>query len=308
MRRGRRAISASCRGRVITYWLLVAVLRFRMLASGYADVPLAFFAFAAVYALLLARHAEGAEMRRRYVMVGAVLAAGAALTKQTGLYIVLVYPLLAWLLVLRSGQAGDLRRQAGTLLRAALLAGAGRALVSLQVRRIPCRQGLQQHGPVGRRFPRRKKSAAAHAACREMLVEATTPAGALLLLLAVAAALRDPLERWLVATLVVPLGLVWAAGFSYDLRNLALILPFVGAAAGHGIDARPSGWGSTVGWDKLGGTRLRVGEHGPPTSARSGGPRSLRLAGPTLRRPAYRVRVGHVAGLLALAVAAASLA
>ena len=39
-------------GVVITYGLLVAVLRYRMLSSGYADVPLAFFAFTAVYTLL----------------------------------------------------------------------------------------------------------------------------------------------------------------------------------------------------------------------------------------------------------------
>ena len=48
-------------GVLITYGLLVAVLRFRMIGSGYADVPLAFFSFAAVYALLLARHAEAAD-------------------------------------------------------------------------------------------------------------------------------------------------------------------------------------------------------------------------------------------------------
>ena len=58
-------------GLLITYWLLVAVLRFRMIGSGYADMPLAFFSFAAVYALLLAKHAGTTEMRPRYVMVGA---------------------------------------------------------------------------------------------------------------------------------------------------------------------------------------------------------------------------------------------
>ena len=220
-------------GAVITYGLLVAALRFRMLASGYADVPLAFFAFAAVYALLLARHAEGDEMQRRYVMVGAVLAAGAALAKQTGLYIVLVYPLLVWLLVLRSGHAGDLRRHAGTLVRVALLAGALAAPWYLyKFAEFHAARDLNNTAQLvgdfheGRNLPQRMLHAAG------MLVEATTPAGALLLLLAVATVIRDPLERWLVAILVVPLGLIWAAGFSYDLRNLALILPFVGAAAG----------------------------------------------------------------------------
>ena len=82
-------------GLVITYGLLVALLRFRMLSSGYADVPLAFFSFAAVDCLLLARHAEDAASQRRYLFLGAVLAAGAALTKQPGLYIAAV--ILIWL-------------------------------------------------------------------------------------------------------------------------------------------------------------------------------------------------------------------
>ena len=88
-------------GVLLTYGLLVAVLRFRMIGSGYADVPLAFLSFAAVYALLLARRMEAAQMRGRYVLVGAALAAGAALTKQSGLYLAAVYPLLAWRFVLR---------------------------------------------------------------------------------------------------------------------------------------------------------------------------------------------------------------
>ncbi len=39
----------------IAYGLLVAMLRFRFISSGYGDVPVAFMAFAGVYALLLAR-------------------------------------------------------------------------------------------------------------------------------------------------------------------------------------------------------------------------------------------------------------
>ena len=219
-------------GALITYWLLVAVLRFRMIGSGYADVPLAFFAFASVYALLLARHAEASEVRR-YVMVGAVLAGGAALAKQTGLYVALVYPLLAWLLVFRSGHAGDRRRHAGTLLRAALLAGALAApwylykFAEFHAARDADNTALLVHDfHEGRNLPQRLLHAASTVA------EATTPAGAVLLLLAIALALRDPLQRWLVGLVIVPLGLVWAAGFSYDLRNLALVLPFAGAAAG----------------------------------------------------------------------------
>ena len=88
-------------GVCLTYALLVATLRFRYISSGYADMPVAFLAFAGVYALLLGRTASGAKTQTKYIFLGAVLCAGAALTKQAGLFIAAVYPLLAWLLVYR---------------------------------------------------------------------------------------------------------------------------------------------------------------------------------------------------------------
>jgi hypothetical protein len=74
-----------------------------------------------------------------------------------------------------------------------------------------------------------------------LVVEAITPMGAVLLLIAVAASLRDRFQRWVVGIFVVPLGLIWAVAFSYDLRNLALIVPWVGSAAGIGLMEIASG-------------------------------------------------------------------
>ena len=92
-------------GVAIAYWLLVALLRYRMLSSGYADVPLAFFAWMPVYALVLAGISSAPKERRgkrwtqrsKWLLVGGLCAAGAALTKQMGLYAAAVYPLLVWL-------------------------------------------------------------------------------------------------------------------------------------------------------------------------------------------------------------------
>ena len=289
-------------GLLITYWLLVAVLRFRMIGSGYADMPLAFFSFATVYTLLLAKRAGTIAMRPRYVMVGAVLAAGAALAKQTGLYIATVYPLLAWLLVLRSGNTTTvlitLRRDGsssrrsvmstvGSLLRVALLIGILVAPWYLYkfaefhaVRDSNNTAQLVHDSHEGRSLPQRMLHGAS------MVVETTTPAGAMLLLLAIGGGLRDPPQRWLVGLVVVPVGLIWAAGFSYDLRNLALILPFAGTAAGMGL------WRAVEWLDN----RLPRSDAAGPVSA-----------GCTERSSGRVVRVGYVAGLLALAVVVACL-
>ena len=55
------------------------------------------------------------------------------------------------------------------------------------------------------------------------------------LLAAMALALRDPVQRRLTLLVAAPLALLWALGFSYDLRNLSLALPFAAAAAGIGV-------------------------------------------------------------------------
>ncbi len=288
-------------GVLLTYGLLVAVLRFRMIGSGYADVPLAFFAFAAVYALLLGQNAEGAKMRHRYLMVGAVLAAGSALTKQTGLYIALVYPLLAWLFVLRSGPQGGLWRHARVLLRSALLIG---VLVGpWYLYKFAEFHAAKDHNNTallvydiheGRNLPQRMSHGAS------MLAEATTPLGAVLLLLAIGAALRDPVQRWLVGLVVAPLGLIWAAAFSYDLRNLALILPFAGAAAGTGLWRAAERLGAWArGWPVA--TRVQHADVGQIANL----PHSWRVG--NLPHSMRGLRVGHVAGLLALAVVATCL-
>lgn len=55
------------------------------------------------------------------------------------------------------------------------------------------------------------------------------------LILAWAFALRHPVQRWFVSLVVVPFAVIWALAFSYELRNLALAVPFAGAAAGCGF-------------------------------------------------------------------------
>ena len=58
-------------GVAITYWLFVALLRYRMLSSGYADVPLAFFAWMPVYALVLASRSSPLSPGERQRMMAA---------------------------------------------------------------------------------------------------------------------------------------------------------------------------------------------------------------------------------------------
>ena len=68
-----------------------------------------------------------------------------------------------------------------------------------------------------------------------LLRKAISLGGIVVLLAALDFALRDGVRRWLILLVAAPFGFLWALGFSYDLRNLALAVPFLGAAAGIGI-------------------------------------------------------------------------
>jgi hypothetical protein len=216
-------------GVATTYGLLVALLRYRMLSSGYADAPLAFFSWMPVYALLRADCAKDDSFRFRWLVVGALFAAGAALTKQLSLYVAVVYPLLAWAW---APNRGSLRGTLRLYLLIALLVAPWYLYKLADIRSggdVNNTSILVGEAHAGRELPARF----AHAG--DLLADAISLPGAGLLLFAVAASLRDPRSRWTLGLFVVPLGLLWAVAFSYDLRNLAMLAPFVGAAAGTGL-------------------------------------------------------------------------
>ncbi len=322
-------------GVLITYGLLVALLRFRMLSSGYVDVPLAFFALAPVYVLMLAQSTRETPRRAKYLLVGALLAAGAAMTKQTGLYVAAVYPLLAWRFVLGNDGSDGLRRHLFTLVRMGLIMG---LLISpwYLYKFFDIQAGCDRNNTAqlladfhqGRDLPQRLVHAGG------LVVAAITPVGAVLLLIAVAAALWDPLQRWLVGIFVLPLGLIWAAAFSYDLRNLAMIVPWVGSAAGIGT-VRVVSWvavvyGSRSIWSAarapcLHGRRrfpadfrffprengsvrpcLKLNHNVSASHDKSGDDHASMVPAPHSKWPTW-LRVGHLVGLLTLLLVAVCL-
>ena len=81
------------------------------IAEGYADIPIACMAFLSVYTLIKAKDQSDPAVQRQGIFLGAVFAGGAAVTKQAGVYMLALYPLLAYLLVLRSRRNGPGRKK-----------------------------------------------------------------------------------------------------------------------------------------------------------------------------------------------------
>lgn len=67
------------------------------ITSGYVDVAVAFFSFLAIYSLVKANSAENPSHAKQHIILGAIFSAGAGVTKQPGMYIFLLYPILAYI-------------------------------------------------------------------------------------------------------------------------------------------------------------------------------------------------------------------
>ena len=212
----------------ITY---LAVRHFigEFVSDGYMDMPAAFLGFLSLYLLLKISPSADPARVRRSLWFSALAAAAAALTKQTGLYILAAWPLLGWLLALRGG--------AGLSRRAVWLPwGLALALVALFYipRLLVLAQGLDSDNTgylVGTIHGDKSWLERAAVALAEMGRYAYLAGFAL-----AAAAWQKPVYRWLTGVVLLPFLLIWGLLFSYDTRNITLALPLLGLLSGLGLE------------------------------------------------------------------------
>lgn len=224
-------------GVAFTYGLLWAFVRYRNLSSGSADVPLAFMTMASVSTLIFARRAKD-RVKLKYVLLGAVLAGGTALTKQAGLTLALLYPLLTWLIVYRRGSPSPSNG------RQAAVAMVGAALIPL-VLIGPWYTYKVSQFVTGSDEPvlwsmiqdrHADRSPLERVGYAELLIEKNIPFALWIVIVPMLLlALWDPVYRWLVMLVIGPFFLVWSVGFSYETGNLTMIAPLAGIAMGIGL-------------------------------------------------------------------------
>jgi hypothetical protein len=206
----------------------------RYIASGYADLPVAFFALAPFY-LLASWNDDGDRARgRATIAVATAFVIGCALTKQAGLYLALLFPFLLYAFLHKhmptANSAERLRIIAGVT--AALLLLIAPWYVFKQIQVI---QGFDVPGNAsssgvhrGRSFPER-----AARAWKSWELHLSSP---LLWSVALGVALSAFTRRTAAITVAItlPFTLIWVLFFSYDQRNLALAFPFIGLSAATG--------------------------------------------------------------------------
>ena len=200
------------------------------LYNGYVDIAVAFFTFATLYILLKAHYTPELEQRNRLYLLGAIFTAGAAVTKQTGVYIALCYPVLVFADLYFSKFPLEKRQ---LLKWIAIFAAISLVWVSWYVLKTIAGTDTQAFNTYAslsaNKFDNLNlfgRIAAAMGQHREFVV--------LFLLIAVTFPWMDRFYKVL-TLLFAPYPFIWAGLASYDTRNLAIFLPVLALVAGYSI-------------------------------------------------------------------------
>jgi hypothetical protein len=204
-------------------------------SNGYVDIAVAFWGFMTIYLLIRAQNTIEFDQRYHLLLMGAVFASGAAVTKQTGVYLALCYPILAGLMMMQSPHSALWKEKwKGFVTRFAtiyliwlswylfkgtqMFMGADRAnldvLINLSSNTYENVGLAQQLTAAIGRFDR-------------FIL--------LFLMIGLAFPLMNRFYR-LLTLLILPYPFLWAWMAGYDTRNLAIFLPIFALLSGYSVN------------------------------------------------------------------------
>ena len=216
-------------------YLMIKKLLGAWVATGYSDLALSFFGFLSIYILLKHSEDESDETLEKRIFWGIFFAAGAAATKQPGIYLLGIYPALLYFSFLRPRYKNNWKKMLQILWKPFLLAGII-VLPWYLYKEISFLYGIDTPETQG------------IIAASQNVLKTTSPliqtklallqlGKYLILWLSLLPLLyfMDSLNRGIVLLIVFPFVLLWTQLASYSTRNLALVVPLIAMTSGVGI-------------------------------------------------------------------------
>ena len=203
--------------------------------EDYVDVPVSFFALLSV-GVLVANEPEAEDGVT--ITLALMLAGGAAMTKQVGLYMLAAVPLLTVALAYERHRSFAAARRAAVSGGASPAPGVSGGRTHVYLRRGTIRNGTNTSELsylLNDQFSGRSYAARMGHGFGQLFNRNLLRAGSSLVLLTAIASLRDRTFRWVFLIISVPFLLIWSANFSYDTRNLTLALPFWALCSAAGV-------------------------------------------------------------------------
>ena len=209
-------------------------------AQGNVDTAVACLSLIAVECLLLSLDETDPGQKFLLLLFGFLIACAAGLTKQGGLWTVMIYPVLYRVNTPPRSTPRITRRQWVVIVCLVVLAVvpwyAYKQAQIISSADLSIIYSITTDAHLGRNLIERADYGLS-AVQNKLGVSFGQFIGVLTLTgILTAAALKVKTTRWIVLLIVIPYFIIWLFVLSYDERNLTHILPFVGLAAGFGLD------------------------------------------------------------------------
>ena len=218
---------------VISYFVIKHFLG-EYIPEGYVDIPVSFMSFASIATLFWAGLQEE-ELAKKTLWLGAVLAGGAAVTKHTGLYCLAAFPLLAYLLVIRKFRNFTFGKTIRILLIIILIS----VVIAAPWFVYKEYSFIIGSDTSGTEFVNNSLSISfGKSTILGRLPGSMSQLGkylALYVIVLVSLLFLENIYRWLAVFIIIPFTLLWLLFLGYDIRNLAIAMPFLSLVSGIGI-------------------------------------------------------------------------
>jgi hypothetical protein len=205
--------------------------------DGFVDVAVSYFAIMVFVSLISMKIEDAGTDKQKYVILGALFACGASVTKQAGLFVVLMYPVL--LFILSRNKFGWTYRKVIKFSLTFLFMLIIIVLPYYLWGQIEIKKGLAAS----------EINYVTHdifngASYLERFLNAwgyfygLFPSYILfgICILSFLFSFADKTIRLLTLVFAIPYYIIWALFFSYDIRNVALVIPYFALALGSGLN------------------------------------------------------------------------
>jgi hypothetical protein len=220
-------------GLVITRFILKKFY-FLQIGEGYLDLPVAFFSLVSIYCLLIAEKEKRKDVMSHYLLLGAIFSAGVSITKQSGLYIFALYPILAYFIVVRKYEGMEIKEKVKLVLVPSLVLLL-MVLPGYIFAEINILSGVNKYDS-GFIFDENVHGGLDYLGRIPVAFASLEKYAYLYLILALMLPMLSNTYRWIALTIVFPYTLIWSMLFSYSHRNLSLAIPFLGLTVGVGLE------------------------------------------------------------------------
>lgn len=217
-------------GGILTQSLIKKFLQHEI-TSGYVDVAVAFFCFMAIYSLIKAYNMDDPSQQKQHLFLGAVFAAGAGVTKQPGMYIFVLYPILAYISMANKNIflfKKNTKKYVSFFILIALIPLSWYIFKQIHYTQNIDAYNFQEYLDV-------TENTYTNISLEVQIISAISRLENYLILFAfviVGFPLLNSFYRALTILVIFPYPLIWAWLAGYDMRNLAIFMPIFALTAG----------------------------------------------------------------------------